>query len=62
MIRHGATILEVRDFAGHSDARTTLSVYGRLWPDSEDRTRSALDAALAFGADQAPEIDERAAG
>jgi hypothetical protein len=50
MIRFGATILEIRDFAGHSDARTTLSVYGHLWPDSTDRTRSALDAALDFGA------------
>lgn len=62
MIRHGATILEVRDFAGHSDARTTLSVYGHLWPDSEDRTRSALDAALDFGANRPTATDERVAG
>jgi integrase len=46
MIRMGASIEEVRTFAGHSDARTTLSVYGHMWEDSRERTLTALDAAM----------------
>jgi integrase len=49
LIRHGATLEEVRVFAGHSDARTTYQTYMHLWEDSPARTLSALDAALDFG-------------
>jgi integrase len=52
LIRHGATLEEVRVFAGHSDARTTYQTYMHLWEDSPARTLSALDAALDFGAPQ----------
>lgn len=31
---------------GHASARTTLDVYGHLWPDDEDATRAAIDAEL----------------
>ena len=35
----------------HRSAKTTLDVYGRLFPDSDDKARTAVDAALARRAD-----------
>jgi hypothetical protein len=32
---------------GHPSAKTTLDVYGHLFPDEEDRTRRALEEAFA---------------
>jgi hypothetical protein len=32
---------------GHSSAKTTLDVYGHLFPDEEDRTRQAIEGAFA---------------
>jgi hypothetical protein len=32
---------------GHSSAKTTLDVYGHLFPDEEDRTRRAIEEAFA---------------
>jgi integrase len=40
---HYASLLIAR--LGHSSASITLDVYSHLWPDSEDRTRNAVDAA-----------------
>ncbi len=37
---------------GHSSATVTLDVYGHLWPDSDDKTRAALDAFLGAPADR----------
>ena len=34
---------------GHASATETLDTYSHLWPDSDDRTRDAVDAVL--GAD-----------
>ena len=31
---------------GHASASETLDTYSHLWPDSEDRTRDAVDHAL----------------
>jgi len=31
---------------GHKNAVETLNTYSHLWPDSEDRTREAVDAVL----------------
>ena len=31
---------------GHACAAETLDTYSHLWPDSEDRTREAVDAVL----------------
>lgn len=31
---------------GHASASETLNTYSHLWPDSDDRTREALDAVL----------------
>ncbi|HEV2069481.1 MAG TPA: tyrosine-type recombinase/integrase [Acidimicrobiales bacterium] len=47
LIAAGSSVKAVQRFLGHTSAKTTLDVYGHLWPDEEDRTRSALDAALA---------------
>ena len=29
---------------GHKSAQTTIDIYGHLWPDSDERTRTAIDA------------------
>jgi integrase len=44
---------------GHKSAVETLDTYSHLWPDSEDRTREAVDevlgrAAGGMGAEVAP--------
>lgn len=31
---------------GHATAAETLDTYAHLWPDSEDRTRAAVDSVL----------------
>ena len=36
---------------GHASAKTSLDIYGHLFPDEEDRTRAAMDLALAAPAD-----------
>jgi len=44
LIRHGESVKSVQAALGHATAAMTLDVYGHLWPDSEDRTRAAVDA------------------
>jgi integrase len=46
LIRHGESVKVVQDRFGHGTAAETLDTYSHLWPDSEDRTRQAVDAAL----------------
>jgi integrase len=46
LIRHGADVKLVQARMGHTSATTTLDTYGHLWPDSDDRTRTAIDAAF----------------
>jgi integrase len=46
LIRSGASVKVVQTRLGHGSAKTTLDVYGHLFPDEEDRTRLAIDAAL----------------
>jgi hypothetical protein len=41
----------VQSRLGHSSAVQTLDTYSHLWPDSEDRTRAAVDAVLGEGSD-----------
>jgi hypothetical protein len=31
---------------GHKTAKETLDTYSHLWPDSEDRSRAAVDSVL----------------
>jgi integrase len=54
LIARGASVKVVQRRLGHASAKTTLDVYGHLWPDDEDATRAAIDdelgAALAGNA------------
>src|SRR3954452_1854900 len=51
LIRHGESVKRVKPRLGHSSAAQTLDVYSHLWPDSDDRTRDAVDAVLGAVAD-----------
>lgn len=46
LIRHGESIKTVQRRLGHATAAETLDTYAHLWPDSEDRTRQAIDSVL----------------
>jgi integrase len=46
LIRHGESIKTVQHRLGHSTAAETLDTYSHLWPDSDDRTREAIDSVL----------------
>ncbi|MGH9062654.1 MAG: tyrosine-type recombinase/integrase, partial [Acidimicrobiales bacterium] len=46
LIRSGASVKVVQARLGHASAKTTLDVYGHLFPDEEDRTRQAIEAAF----------------
>jgi integrase len=47
LIHGGESVKVVQSRLGHSSASITLDVYSHLWPDSEERTRNAVDAAWA---------------
>lgn len=47
LIRHGESVKVVQARLGHASAAETLDTYSHLWPDSEDRTREAVDAVLS---------------
>jgi integrase len=46
LIRHNESVKVVQARLGHSTAAETLDTYSHLWPDSEDRTRLAVDEVL----------------
>lgn len=46
LIRHGESVKVVQSRLGHASASETLDTYSHLWPDSDDRTREAVDAVL----------------
>jgi integrase len=46
LIRHGESVKVVQARLGHASASETLDTYSHLWPDSEDRTRQAVDSVL----------------
>jgi integrase len=46
LIRHGESVKVVQSRLGHATAAETLDTYSHLWPDSEDRTREAIDSVL----------------
>jgi integrase len=54
LIRHGESVKVVQSRLGHASAMETLDTYGHLWPDSDDRTREAVDLVLgaADGAEE----------
>ena len=47
LIASGADIKTVQARMRHAEARTTLDVYGHLWPDADESTRSAIGAVIA---------------
>jgi site-specific recombinase XerD len=47
LIASGADIKTVQARMRHATAQTTLDVYGRLWPDADESTRSAIGAVIA---------------
>ena len=46
LISHGESVKVVQSRLGHATASETLDTYGHLWPDSDDRTRQAVDEVL----------------
>jgi integrase len=50
LIRHGESVKVVQKRLGHKSAVETLNTYSHLWPDSEDRTREAVDEVLGQAA------------
>ena len=46
LIRHGESVKVVQERLGHASAAETLDTYSHLWPDSQDRTRQAIDDVL----------------
>lgn len=48
LIRHGESVKTVQARLGHATAAETLDTYAHLWPDSEDRTRDAIDGVLGI--------------
>jgi len=51
LIRYGESVKTVAAILGHSDETETLRTYSHLWPDSDSRTRAAVDAMFAPPAD-----------
>ncbi|MFD8563893.1 tyrosine-type recombinase/integrase [Streptosporangium canum] len=51
LIAGGESVKVVSERLGHTNAAMTLNVYSHLFPDSEDRTRKAIDAAFQDHAD-----------
>lgn len=47
LIASGADIKTVQARLRHASARTTLDVYGHLWPDADESTRSAIGKVIA---------------
>ncbi len=43
----GENVKALAEYLGHSDPGFTLRTYTHLMPDSSDRARRAIDAALA---------------
>lgn len=46
LIRSGLSVKAIQAYLGHATAAETLDTYGHLWPDDEERIRSAIDAAF----------------
>lgn len=51
LIASGADVKVVQARMRHASAKTTLDTYSHLWPDSDDSTRAAIDAAMTARAE-----------
>ncbi|MGH3441891.1 MAG: tyrosine-type recombinase/integrase [Nitriliruptorales bacterium] len=47
LIASGADVKLVQHRVRHASAKTTLDVYGHLWPDSDESTRTAVERVLS---------------
>lgn len=47
LIEAGESVKVVSERLGHTNAAQTLNTYSHLWPDSEDKTRRAIDGAFS---------------
>jgi integrase len=47
----GASVKVVQARLRHASAKTTLDTYGHLWPDSDEATKTAVEAVLVARAD-----------
>jgi integrase len=56
LIRHGESVKTVQARLGHASAVETLDTYSHLWPDSNDRTRAAVDAVLLADSARTEEV------
>jgi integrase len=56
LIRHGESVKVVQARLGHASAAETLDTYSHLWPDSDDRTRAAVDAVLLADSARTAEV------
>jgi hypothetical protein len=45
LLAAGESVVAVAERLGHENATLVLKTYGHLMPDSEDRTRRAIDTA-----------------
>lgn len=54
LIDGGESVKVVQKRLGHASAEETLNTYAHLWPDSEDRTRAVVEAALVRVTDGGP--------
>jgi integrase len=50
LIFHGESVKVVQARLGHTSAAETLDTYSHLWPESDDRTRAAVDEVLGASA------------
>ena len=46
LIASGADVKVVQARLRHASAKTTLDTYAHLWPDSDESTRTAIDAVM----------------
>jgi integrase len=58
LIRHGESVKVVQSRLGHASASETLDTYSHLWPDSDDRTRAAVDSVLSADSVRTEEVIE----
>jgi integrase len=47
LIASGADVKTVQARLRHASAKTTLDTYGHLWPDRDESTKAAVEAAFA---------------
>lgn len=56
LIRYGESVKTVQARLGHASAAETLDTYSHLWPDSDDRTRDAIDSVLGHARGSSQEL------